>query len=84
MDGVAIGVKFEFGSSDFSKSKEAKTYRITGVPAKMCIRDRDRPFPPRGANVPAAWIVRAAGVEGAISINPVSYTHLDVYKRQSI
>ena len=25
MDGVAIGVKFEFGSSDFSKSKEAKT-----------------------------------------------------------
>lgn len=33
MDGVAIGVKFEFGSSDFSKSKEAKTYNITGVPA---------------------------------------------------
>ena len=31
MDGVAIGVKFEFGSSDFSKSKEAKTYNITGV-----------------------------------------------------
>ena len=28
MDGVAIGVKFEFGSSDFSKSKEAKTYNI--------------------------------------------------------
>lgn len=37
MDGVAIGVKFEFGSSDFSKSKEAKTYRITGVPAIVVV-----------------------------------------------
>ena len=37
MDGVAIGVKFEFGSSDFSKSKEAKTYRITGVPAMVVV-----------------------------------------------
>ena len=40
MDGVAIGVKFEFGSSDFSKSKEAKTYNITGVPA-MVVVDAD-------------------------------------------
>ena len=37
MDGVAIGVKFEFGSSDFSKSKEAKTYNITGVPAMVVV-----------------------------------------------
>ena len=29
--------KFEFGSSDFSKSKEAKTYRITGVPAMVVV-----------------------------------------------
>ena len=40
MDGVAIGVKFQFGSSDFSKSKEAKTYNITGVPA-MVVVDAD-------------------------------------------
>ena len=26
MDGVAIGVKFEFGSSDFSKSKDCLLY----------------------------------------------------------
>ena len=32
--------KFEFGSSDFSKSKEAKTYNITGVPA-MVVVDAD-------------------------------------------
>ena len=37
MDGVAIGVKFEFGSSDFSKSKEAKTYKITGVPVMVVV-----------------------------------------------
>ena len=37
MDGVAIGVKFEFSSSDFSKSKEAKTYKITGVPAMVVV-----------------------------------------------
>ena len=35
MDGVAIGVKFEFGSSDFTNSKETKTYNINSVPAKM-------------------------------------------------
>ncbi|MFR4223491.1 MAG: thioredoxin family protein [Akkermansia sp.] len=32
--------QFEFGSSDFSKSKEAKTYNITGVPA-MVVVDAD-------------------------------------------
>lgn len=37
MNGVAIGVKFEFGSSDFSKSKEAKTYNISGVPAIVVV-----------------------------------------------
>lgn len=37
MDGVAIGVKFEFGSSDFSKSREARTYKITGVPAMVVV-----------------------------------------------
>lgn len=37
MDGVAIGVKFEFGSADFSKSKEAKTYGIRGVPALVVV-----------------------------------------------
>lgn len=37
MDGVAIGVKFEFGSGDFSKCKEAKTYRIRGVPAIVVV-----------------------------------------------
>lgn len=37
MDGVAIGVKFEFSSSDFSKSKEAKTYKVTGVPAMVVV-----------------------------------------------
>lgn len=37
MDGVAIGVKFEFGSSDFSKSKEAKEYGIRGVPAIVVV-----------------------------------------------
>ena len=40
MDGVAIGIKFEFGSSDFSKSKEAKTYNITGVPAMVVVDAR--------------------------------------------
>lgn len=37
MDGVAIGVKFEFGSADFSKSKEAKIYGIRGVPALVVV-----------------------------------------------
>lgn len=37
MDGVAIGVKFEFGSPDFSKSKEAKEYGIRGVPAMVVV-----------------------------------------------
>lgn len=37
MDGVAIGVKFEFGSADFSKCKEAKTYKIRGVPAIVVV-----------------------------------------------
>ena len=37
MAGVAIGGKFEFGSSEFSKSKEAKTYNITGVPAMVVV-----------------------------------------------
>lgn len=37
MDGVAIGVKFEFGSADFSKSREAKIYGIRGVPALVVV-----------------------------------------------
>ena len=37
MDGVAIGVKFEFGNPDFSKSKEAKEYGIRGVPAMVVV-----------------------------------------------
>ncbi len=37
MNGVAIGVKFEFGSSDFSKSKEAKTYKIAAVPTIVVV-----------------------------------------------
>ncbi len=40
MDGVAIGVKFEFGSSVSASPKEAKTYNITGVPA-MVVVDAD-------------------------------------------
>lgn len=37
MDGVAIGVKFEFSGPDFSKSKEAKEYGIRGVPAIVVV-----------------------------------------------
>lgn len=37
MDGVAIGVKIEFASADFSKSKEAKEYKISGVPAIIVV-----------------------------------------------
>lgn len=37
MDGVAIGVKFEFSGPDFSKSKEAKEYGIRGVPAIIVV-----------------------------------------------
>lgn len=37
MNGVAIGVKFEFSGPDFSKSKEAKEYGIRGVPAIVVV-----------------------------------------------
>lgn len=37
MNGVAIGVKFEFSSSDFGKSKEAKAYKVTGVPTIVVV-----------------------------------------------
>ena len=41
----------------------------------MCIRDRDK----RGKIINVAFAVSAAFVFGD---HPVSYTHLDVYKRQ--
>ena len=44
----------------------------------MCIRDRCRSVCHRQFQYPSLWIFSSNGLE----LMPVSYTHLDVYKRQ--
>ena len=49
-------------------------FGVFGVPKEMCIRDR---------RTTVAWSVSmAASPAPSLSPAPVSYTHLDVYKRQ--
>ena len=63
-------------------------------PVKMCIRDRHRGIQVNHANAFSGYIVQhhivqlegdlvvSGAVEHAADVNAVSYTHLDVYKRQ--
>ena len=56
----------------------------------MCIRDRSLPFPCASSSLfpgysPIACAALSSNFTGKVKGNlPVSYTHLDVYKRQEL
>ena len=50
----------------------------------MCIRDRDKIVNEDYSPAAVLGELKAQGKEGDFSVTAVSYTHLDVYKRQAV
>ena len=96
MDALSLEVPFPCHKLDASLGAVARQHRVTEVSkdavvaGEMCIRDRRKgqcakkkgPLPPPGIR-PLSVIVFLS-VPFLRNGNPVSYTHLDVYKRQAV